>query len=237
MFHNTVMANAGAFRLEREMLASARRWLSQRGLEAKGEFALPWGICDLVGISFYKSRVHERLKLGQKKPIGSPRRIDLLTRIPDATTGRAVSISTLKKQVQEFADGADVEAEIAALIRSKFVIHKTASMVQKLNGWMPLSKRFVTIELKLDRVSEALSQARAHRYVADEAYIGLPLELAERVARGARRSLIAASGVGVLGVGRRECRVLLPSTKPDEQHSVLKIHCVERLWQTSIRGK
>ena len=231
------MANAAAFQLEREMLDSARRWLSQRGLEAKEEFALPWGICDLVGISFYKSRVRERLKLGQKKPIGSPRRIDLLTRIPDAATGRAVSISTLKKQVHEFAGAEDVDAEIAALTRSRFVVHKTASTVQKLNGWMPLSKQFVTIELKLDRVSEALSQARAHRYVADEAYIGLPVALAERVVHGPRRSFITASGVGVLGVGKRECQVFLHPTKSAEQHPVLKIHCVERLWQTSIRGK
>lgn len=235
MSHNTGMGKSRAFRLEREMLDSARKWLVQSGLEAKEEFSLPWGICDLVGVSFYKSRVRERLRLGQVRPIGSPRRIDVLNRIPDAGTGNAVSISTLKRQLRDFIDGDDVETELVALIRSKFVVRKGRSSVQKLNGWMPLSKRLVTVELKLNRVSEALSQARAHRYIADEAYIGLPAELAQRVIESPRRSFFVVSGVGILAVDPAHCKVVLPASRPTDQHTVLKTHCVERLWRASLK--
>jgi hypothetical protein len=232
------MARGVGFQLEHEMLDSARRWLTLRGFEAKEEFVLPWGICDLVGVSFYKSRVSKRLQLGQRRPIGPPRRIDLLTRIPDVMTGDAVSIASLKKQLNEFVTGDDVEAEIDALIRSKFVVRNTATSVQKLNGWMPLSKSLVTVELKLNRISEALSQAKAHRCVADEAYIGLPSELAQRVVGSQRRKVFTANGVGILAVGRKECQVLLPSAKvATQQFFVLKVHCVERFWRASIKGR
>jgi hypothetical protein len=131
-----------------------------------------------------------------------------------------------------------VEMDIAALMAARFVIRGTANTVQKVNGWMPLSKRIVAVELKLSRVSEALSQAKAHRQIADEVYIGLPMSLAERVAQGSRRDQFRESGIGILGIGRRECSVVLSVAKVFiAPHLVLKTHCVERVWRTALKGK
>lgn len=225
-----------SFRLEREMLNSARAWLESRGLTSRTEFTLPWGICDLVGVSFFKTRVKQRLDLGQTNSIGSPRKIDLLNRIPDASTGRSVTIAGLKRQVMDFVDSEQVDSDIASLIASRFVVKHTSQTLQKLNGWMPLSKRIVTVELKLNRVSEALSQAKAHRHISDEVYIGLPAPLATRVVGSSRKAYFKASGVGILSITSTSCSVVLPSAKSEiEPYSVVKAHCVERMWRTAIK--
>ncbi len=236
--NGTHMSGKRSFRLEREMLGSARAWLESRGLIVRTEFAFPWGICDLVGVSFISSRVKQRLRLGQRNPIGSPRRIDILNRIPDISTGRSMTITGLIRQVGEFMKPEQVESDIAALIASRFVVRRTSNTLQKLNGWMPLSKRIVTVELKLNRVSEVLSQAKAHRQIADEVYIGLPAPLAERVALSNRREPFRENGIGILGISGSDCRVMLPASKtPVDPYSVLKTHCVERVWRTSLRDR
>jgi hypothetical protein len=149
-----------------------------------------------------------------------------------------VTIAGLTKQVGEFMKPEQVESDIAALIASRFVVRHTSNRLQKLNGWMPLSKRIVTVELKLNRVSEALSQAKAHCHIADEVYIGLPAPLAERVARSNRRESFKENGIGILGISGRECRVMLPASKTAvDPFSVLKTHCIERIWRTSLRDK
>jgi hypothetical protein len=244
MVHTMVIGNKvpesgkASFRLEREMLNSARLWLESRGLTARTEFALPWGICDLVGISFFKSRVKQRLALGQKSPIGTPRKIDLLNRIPDATSGRSVTISGLKRQLVDFVEPDQIDSDIESLIASRFVVRRTSNTLQKLNGWMPLSKRLVAIELKLNRVSEAFSQAKAHQHIADEVYIGLPQPVATRIVESGRKHHFKASGVGILSITDDACSVLLPCRKIEvEPYSVLKAHCVERMWRSSIKDK
>ncbi len=40
-----------------------------------------------------------------------------------------------------------------------FIVRTDTQALQKINGWMPLQKRLVAVELKLSRVEEAISQA------------------------------------------------------------------------------
>jgi len=94
---------------------------------ARTEFVLPWGVCDLVGVSLFKSRIRQRLDLGQKKTNRLPRRIDILNRIPDASTGRSVTIAGLKRQLEEFVEPEQVDLDIASLIASRFVVRRTAN--------------------------------------------------------------------------------------------------------------
>jgi hypothetical protein len=106
--------------------------------------------------------------------------------------------------------------------------------MQKLNGWMPLHKRLIAVELKLNRVEEAISQARNNLIFADSSYVWLPKKLALRVAsRRIRESSFLESGVGLLAVASAECEILIPSrhcsAKPDP---VIQFYCVEKFWRT-----
>ena len=61
-----VQPPTSGFRLERDMVQSARNWLTDQGFQTKSEFYTPWGVCDLVAVSFKEASVRQRLALGQK---------------------------------------------------------------------------------------------------------------------------------------------------------------------------
>ena len=61
----------------------------------KEEFSTPWGICDFVGVSLNKKRVAERLRLGQKEPIGPFVRLGILRAIPDIESGEVTTVDRL----------------------------------------------------------------------------------------------------------------------------------------------
>jgi hypothetical protein len=221
----------GDFALECEMHRPVRRWLKKEGLEIKDEYVLPWGICDFVGLSFDQELVNKRLALRQFRPIGPPHRIDLLFQIPDADTRESISIRQLRKRLPMVSADA-VERELEKLAQNGFVIQPRKGSFQKLNGWVPLQNRIVAVELKLFRTAEVLGQAASHRAFASESYVAMPSKIAERAAN-TRFAEFDAVGVGILGVSRSACEVLLrPSTSGVPVQPTLQAHCVERFWRT-----
>src|ERR1700674_2146696 len=158
------------FARESEMEAPVRHWLRREGLQIKGEFALPWGICDFVGLSFNSSRVSRRLKFGQSQAIGPLRRIKLLDRIPDHESGLAISFLQLQQMYNDSPYAPILANEIRKLLAGRFIIQNENGLLQKQNGWAPLHERIVAVEIKLSRVSEALGQAISHRVFATESY-------------------------------------------------------------------
>src|SRR5271165_2659625 len=167
-----------SFGLESEMSASVRRWFGHEQLLFKEEFALPWGICDFVGLSFDQAQVQKRLQYGQRRPIGPLHRVELLNRIPDHESGEAVTLRELKRRTFSF-QVPTIEDDIQRLIDDHFVIRNSKGSFQKLNGWAPLHRRIVGVELKLSRISEVLAQAASHRAFASESYIAVPAEIAK----------------------------------------------------------
>jgi len=224
------------FQLEREMAAPGREWLKRQGLLIKEEFSTPWGICDLVGVSFSQERVRQRLNLGQRGPIGPPLRIALLNRIPDAQTGETISIGQLESEFRDWVVPSAIQGELGHLIDSGFVISVRPDCLQKRNGWVPLHSRIVSLELKLSRVEEALNQAWSHLRFATHSYVGFPRELAIRVAKSRRRRDFLGAGIGIVAVGPIRCEVLVPSRNrsSDERDAVLQMHCVERFWRSCV---
>jgi len=220
-----------SFALECEMSVPVRRWLKNQGLDAKDEYVLPWGICDLVGLSFDQERVNKRLALRQFRAIGPPHRVDLLFQIPDAETGKSISIRQLQKLVPMLPADA-VEHELQKLAQNGFVVQPRKGSFQKLNGWLPLHNRIVAVELKLSRTLQVLGQAASHRAFASESYVAMPTKVAERAAE-TRRNEFDAAGVGILAVTRSACKVLLPpSDFGVPVHPTLQAHCAERFWRT-----
>lgn len=226
-----------AFRFEREMSILSRNWLKRQGLLVKEEFYTPWGICDLVGVSFSPDRVRQRLRLRQFEPIGPRFRVAILNRIPDAQTGKAISFGRLEREFSNWATPQVLQNEIGNLIETGFVTNSRQDRLQKLNGWVPLHRRIVALELKLWRVEEALNQARSHLRFATHAYVGFPEELALRVARSKRRHDFLNAGVGIVAVTSSQCKVLVPARSGSEEtDKVFQMHCVERFWRTRVRG-
>ena len=228
--------STGEFQLEREMSAYAMDWLEQSGLHAKKEFYTPWGICDLVGVEFSRRRVQQRLRLGQRNPIGPPLRIELLNHIPEVQTGKSITVGRLEREFQNIVTGFEVRRELERLEQAKFIQSPRSGLFQKLNGWIPLHKTIVAIELKLNRIEEALSQARSHLEFATKVFVGLPCSVAERLIKRNRVAQFTQSGIGILAVGRKSCRIVFPAReKKVPLHSVWQMHCVERFWRSRIR--
>src|SRR5260370_22037926 len=86
------------FRLELDMTAPVYAWLRRNKLNVKHEFSLPWGICDLVGISLNEERVQLRLSHGQMRSVGTPRRLALLHKIPDIKSRRSITLRRLRSE-------------------------------------------------------------------------------------------------------------------------------------------
>ncbi|MGD0459232.1 MAG: hypothetical protein ABSC21_15970 [Terriglobia bacterium] len=230
------MTDSG-FRFEHEMANSARNWLKRQGLMVKEEFYTPWGICDLVAAELDRKQVRKRLRLGQKHPIGPLIRLEILNAVPDAEEGQSTTLEELAHKYQDLLAATEVCAEIEKLITGKFVKVGEHGTLQKLNGWVPLHKRLVALELKLNRVEEALGQAISHQAFAEKSFVGFPTGLAERIATSPRAARFLAEGVGIVSVGKSRCHIVLhPETRRHPINRTLQMHCVERFWRTRIKG-
>lgn len=212
------------------------RWLRSSGLFVKAEFAAPWGICDLVGVSFRKRSVKHRKSLRQTQPVTSISRAAVLLQIPDEETGESVSLNELAEEYSSSMTVDLVKAHTSRLIADRFVVTTDSGNLQKRNGWFPLHKRIVAVELKLNRIEEVLSQAGNNLLFAQESYVALPKVVAVRVAQNRHRwSPFFESGVGLLSVTKRSCDILIRSQQSHAIDSLLQFCCVEKFWRTHSR--
>jgi len=225
------------FRRESEMLEPARRWLESLGYRTKSEFETPWGICDLVGCQLNEERVSERLRHGQRDPIGPAFRIALLLQIPEVATRKSIRISGLQRQFCDFIDPKDVADEVDRLVSGKFVHVTKSGAFQKVNGWMPLHRKIVTVELKLSRFSEAVRQATANKRLTADSYVALPRPLAERALRSNAESTLVREGIGLVALEEDSWEILrVPSPHQEDVDLVAQVHCGERFWRTFLKG-
>lgn len=226
------------FTRESEMAVSAARWMKSSGMAVKSEFVTPWGICDLVGLTFNSTNVAHRLQLKQTRALSSITRAVLLLQIPDVETKKSISLDMLIRNCAPVIPEEVVSEETARLVADRFVVRPSRGRLQKVNGWMPLQKRLVAVELKLLRIDEAMHQALNNLGFAEESYVGLPAEVARRVATHASRwADFFGAGVGLLGVTRRGCKVLLPAHKRvNRTDRAIQLYCVEKFWRTRTKG-
>jgi len=225
------------FDYEHQMVKLAEHWLSSQGLATKREFSTPWGICDLVGCSMNDESAKQRLALGQRKPIGPQIRVMILSRIPDKTEDRSIGLRRLYREFSGFLNENRVALELDRLVKDKFVQITRAGFFKKLNGWMPLHKRLVALELKLTRINDALHQAISNLEFANESYVGIPLEIGKSLINSKKKAEFIHEGIGILGISKKRCKILLkpnPTSKP-QKNQIIQMHCVERFWRTRIK--
>lgn len=225
------------FDRESEMATATTNWMSAGGLLVKAEFVTPWGICDLAGVSFNRNRLARRVRQRQVKALTSVARTSLLLRIPDVGTRRSICLKDIANDWAPLIPVDAVAHEVERLITDGFVVRTTRGRLQKINGWMPLQRRVVAVELKLSRIEDAMRQARSNLGFAEESYVALPTELARRVSNNRERwEHFFRSGIGLLGVGDRDCDVLVTATKTTHfLDQAVQAYCVEKFWAARAR--
>lgn len=220
------------------MAMAAERWLAAEGMTVKSEFVTPWGICDLVGLRFNRRNVDRRRDLKQTRAIGSITRAVLLMQIPDKETQKSTTLGRLVRQCAPSIPEEVVSEETHRLIADHFVKRSSRGRLQKMNGWMPLQDRLVAVELKLSRIAEAMRQAMNNLGFAEESYVGLPSDVADRVAANASRwSDFFDAGVGLLSVTPEGCKVVVKAQR--SRHGAdepIRFYCVEKFWRTRVKG-
>lgn len=220
------------FEREADMTPIVSGWLQATGLTMRSEFTSPWGICDLVGAQLSVRRMAHRRELRQNQPVRSITAAAVLLRIPDQETGKSVRLSTLVRTCSPSIPESIVRDEVNRLILQRFVREGRGGL-QRANGWAPLHRRLVAVELKLNRIDEAMRQARSNLGFADQSYVALPDKQALGVwSRPRRWRDFVNAGVGVLAVGRTDCAVLIPARRNDALlDRVIQFYCVERFWR------
>jgi hypothetical protein len=225
------------FLKESEMTPPVAAWLRGQRLAVKREFTLPWGVCDLVAAGLSESRVEKRLELRQRRVIGPLSRVGLLLVLPDVESGRGVTLRKLCEMFEGFFSADEIGSELAVLEANRFVYRRGRGSFQKVNGWMPLHERMIAIELKRERVDEALCQARRNKELTWESYVGLPTSVAEHVCNTRKRCDFESAGVGLLGVDSGAVKVLLEARRsggvPDP---AIEAYCVERFWRSRLEA-
>ena len=225
------------FQLEAQMLKPAQRWLRKQGLRTKSEFTTPWGVCDLVGVALNERKAQRRLRQGQRRPLGRPARLALLHRIPDVEDETFITLARLEREFQDWFTPEQLGDELDRLVSWNFIVRPRRNSYQSVNGWLPLHKRIVAVELKLNRVEEALGQAITHLKIATESYVGLPAAVARRISQGSRRRNFEQHGIGLLAVHRSRCEVVLHAKAPENAvDTVFQAYCVERFWDAWVKG-
>jgi hypothetical protein len=225
------------FSREADMTSVALRWMLRAGLRVRCEFVTPWGMCDLVGVELDPTRVAQRMHLRQTRAIGSITRALLLLQIPDVESNKTTSLDRLAKEWTPSVPAEVIQKETDRLIADRFVVRTSSGRLQKINGWAPLHKRLLAVELKMTRIEEAMQQALNNLGFANESYVGLPSDVADRVARcPGRWSKYIDAGVGVLAVARRGIRVSVRAQMTSAAcDPALQLYCVDKFWRARLR--
>lgn len=228
-----------AFKLERDMTPIVQEWLTLKWrLHTKAEFQTPWGPCDLLGVALRADRVRYRLRLGQRWPVGSLLRAQILVRIPDIETKESITLRTIQRSYDGLITPEEIAVEVKRLEKTGFIQPCRQGGYQRLNGWMPLHRRLVAVELKLDRTEDVFWQAKNHLAFADESYIAMPLQKAMRAANGKLAMRCEETGVGVIGVTSDGCRVLVRSRGQREAlDNAQQLYSIDKFWTAHLEAR
>lgn len=225
------------FERESDMSAAASQWMRDEGFAVKSEFVSPWGICDFVGVDLEPAKVKYRLELGQRRPVSSITRAAILLTIPDVKHHRRTSLEHLITKFSPSIPADVVVSEVERLVHGRFVRRSPRGALQKRNGWMPLHRSLVAVELKMSRIDEAMRQARNNLGFADRSYTAFPAAVAKRIAaRRERWARYFDGGVGLLSVSPHRCEVLIDSRNSGASlDPALQMYCVEKFWLDHLR--
>lgn len=224
-----------SFRYEAEMARAVANWMGRSGLTVRPEFRTASGVTDMVGCRWIAGAVRSRLTARQRRPLGPLLRVAIFEAIPPR---RSVRLASLAARFEDVCGPDAMRAEVAQLVRDRFVAIVPGQRVARIASWSRMSDRVVAVELKLSRLSEAIRQARQYLVFADDVYIALPKRAAVDAVQH-RREQLAGTGIGMLAVERRTAQVVLRPSRVLRAHAVDPVarqHTVERLWRYALKS-
>jgi hypothetical protein len=222
--------------LESHLKGSVHRWLASSGLVPFEEVTTSWGIVDVLGIRANVGNVMERLRAGHNQPIGDFRSILILLFIPTEKSRRSVSRTELHVEFGELLGAATVDRIVEKLIRKRMVAHTAGRRLFRVIDTLPYHDELVCVELKLSRIDDVLAQARRHRVAATSSFVGLPQEVAEKVA-ASRKGDFKDYGVGLLAITIDHCSVLVPAgSTGSERERAHEIAVAEKCWSAILKA-
>lgn len=223
-------------RLETQLEASVWKWLRGLAEITVDQFQTPWGIADLFAVKCDIDRALMRRDMGQDVASTSDQDVMVLLAIPELTSGGRTDERSLARRFSYLLGDTKVRAIIAALKRRKLIKVDGDGAIYRNTPWLPYHKQMWAVELKLQRVDEALAQAKRHLKITPFSYVGLPPQIAERTAESAKAEKFRESGVGLLSISATECSALIePAGQSTCVDPVYAVAAAERCWGTYLK--
>lgn len=223
-------------RLETQLESSVWKWLRELGDIAVDQFQTPWGIADLFSMKCDLDRVLMRRDMGQVVACSNDQDIMVLLSIPEHAVGARTEVRQLVKKFSYLLGEAKVHSIVTTLKRRKYILVDSDGLISRNTPWLPYHTKMWAVELKLQRVDEALAQAKRHLKITPFSYVGLPPKIAERTASSDKAEDFRVSGVGLLSVSATECSVLIePAGSQTCVEPVYAIAAAERCWGTYLK--
>lgn len=198
---------------------------------------MPWGITDLFAIHVDLDRVIERKNLGHCNSSRSDQEIMVLLSIPTAESGKMTNRSALNREFSYLIGESKLDVILRALFRRKFIVISEDDEIARNTPWLPYHIKMWSVELKLERVDEALAQAKRHLKVTPFSYVGLPEKIAEKVFSTSKSLEFEEAGVGLLSVSKESCAPLM---EPKGDHScvddIFAVAAAERCWSAILKA-
>jgi hypothetical protein len=223
-------------RLETQLESSVWRWLREFADISVDQFQTPWGIADLFAIKCDFDRVLARRDLGQNIASTNDQDLMVLLAIPELTSGKRTDVQRLEKEFSFLLGEAKVRSIVAALRRRKLIAVDSDGRICRNTPWLPFHKQMWAVELKLDRVDEALAQANRHLKITPYSYVGLPPLIAEKTANSRKAQDFRESGVGLLSISPEHCSTLIePAGNYACVEPMYAVAAAERCWSTYLK--
>jgi hypothetical protein len=170
--------------------------------------------------------------LNQVRAVGHIRRVALLECIPSQGD---ISLRELLRKSSHLFSNDELQKELKQLEADHFVCSSEHDRYSRFAPNCSDENLIVAVEVKLSKIEEVLAQARANLAFADQSFIGIPIANAERLTNLERHKGLISSGVGLLGVERGRCEVLIGSGgDKSKTNPAVRAHCIERFWRTFI---
>ena len=218
-------------RLEIQLESSVRAWLREIADIVVDQFQVPWGIVDLFAIRSDIDRVLLRRDLAQLVASTSDQEVMVLLSVPEQSSGDYTNESLLVERFAFLLGEKKVRTIIATLRRRKYIKSDDSGAIVRFTPWLPYHVQMWSIELKLQRVEEALAQAKRHLKITPLSYVGLPQSVAERTASSDKARVFREAGVGLLSITESNCTTLIePRADVSCVDPVYAVAAAERCW-------
>lgn len=169
---------------EEDLVSMLERDYVKEGYLAKRELGVGYGIADLVLVKkdlVDSSNCSTRINYNQVSTIPNVDYFKILKKIPDIhSDGAPVSTSCIVEEVRLSKAFVQYNA-LKYLTENKFVLEISKNRYYKVNGWLPIAREVVAVEVKLKDWRRGYRQANRYKSFAHKVFLALPSSEAKKV--------------------------------------------------------